>query len=155
MYTFWSQLTEHIFTVIIMVILDKVKVKIVVTESDCVTLFYKVWWWKLIIFIILEPLWILFFIPLIQFFSTFFGSWHTFLVKTFGDSLTLVNYCCFEARKKLIIDKFHNEYQEITRKRKSNIWRHPMDLFTAPWLRTTALIRLNRRFNLLVFRFLV
>jgi len=42
MYTFWSQLTEHIFTVIIMVILDKVKVKIVVTESDCVTLFYKV-----------------------------------------------------------------------------------------------------------------
>jgi len=64
-----------------------------------------------------------------QCFSTFFGSRHPFLVKTFGGTLTLVNYY-FEAPLKLSIVKFHEEYQQITRK--SNIKRHPLDLFTAP-----------------------
>jgi len=55
-----------------------------------------------------------------QCFSTFFGSRHPFWIKTFGGTLTLVNFY-FEAPLKLIIDKFHKESQQI--KRKSNVLR--------------------------------
>ncbi len=45
-----------------------------------------------------------------QWFSTFFGSRHTFGVKTFGGTLVLANYY-FKAPLKISIDKFHEEYQ--------------------------------------------
>ncbi len=62
-------------------------------------------------------------------FLNFFWFTAPFFVKTFGGTLTLVNYY-LEAPLKLSIVKFHEEYQQITRK--SNIKRHPFDLFTAP-----------------------
>jgi len=60
---------------------------------------------------------------LVQCFSTFFGSRHLWVIS-FGGTLTLVNFY-FEAPLKLIIDKFHKESQQITRK--SNVLRENIE----------------------------
>ncbi len=72
--------------------------------------------------------------------------WFTATVKTFGGTLTLGNYYV-EASLKLIIDRFHKKYQQITRK--SSISWHPYDILMAPLcaaatrLRTTDLLHSN------------